>query len=132
MIRHLTAVRRDLLEGTEEVFIDGPAICRGNTVSAKECPPFAGTDTLERTADAVILSHRGETESRIVLPLAGTGEAEVSSMFGTMRFGSEITEYVWEEEEIRLRYRLFQEGNTVSEIELVFRFRTEKRHTLPA
>lgn len=125
MITHLTAVRRDLLENREEIFISGPAIRTENSVSARECAPFSGRDTLEWTADALILTHRGETESRIELPYTGQGEAYASTMFGTMHFTSELTGYDKEEDEIFLRYRLLQDGTAVSEIELEFRFFSE-------
>ncbi len=132
MITHLTAERRDHLEGTSEIFINGPAIRRDRFVSARECLPFSGTDILERNEQEVILIHRGETESRIVLPYAGSGEAEVTTMVGTLRFTSELTEFAWEEEEIRFRYRLLQDSSPVTDLELVFRFGTPEGTDLRA
>lgn len=120
MIVQLTGIREDILENTKETFISGRAIRNGSTLTARECPPFSGTDTLEFTEERIVLSHRGETESRIELPFSGTGSACAETMFGKMEFSARLLEYTADDSHVQFRYRLMQEDAVVSEIELTF------------
>lgn len=120
MIVHLTGIRRDYLQNTKETFISGKAIRNGSMLSARECPPFSGSDTLLFNADGIVLTHRGETESRVELPFAGEGTAYAETMFGKMQFSAQLIEYAADDSCVQFRYRLMQENETVSEIELTF------------
>ena len=120
MIIHLTGIREDILQNTRETFISGKAIRNGSALSARECPPFSGTDTLQFTEEGIVLFHRGETESRIELPFTGTGSAYAQTMFGKMEFSAQLLEYAADDSCVQFRYRLMQEKETVSEIKLTF------------
>ena len=120
MIVHLTGIRRDFLQNTKETFISGKAIRNGSMLSTRECPPFSGSDTLLFNEDGIVLTHRGETESRVELPFAGEGTAYAETVFGKMQFSAQLIEYAADDSCVKFRYRLMQENETVSDIELTF------------
>ena len=120
MIVQLTGIRRDLLQNTKETFISGKAIRNGPMLTARECPPFSGSDTLLFGEEGIVLTHRGETESRIELPFAGEGTAYAETMFGKMEFSAQLLEYAADDACVQFHYRLMQENETVSDIELTF------------
>ena len=127
MIVHVRAVRKDLLQGIEEVFADGNAIRKGNSFSVRECPPWTGIDIVTAGETEAVLEHRGETESRIVLPFEGDGRAEVKSEFGTMVFRAVLDEFSQSEEEIMIRYRLFQKEELIAHTVLCFFFQESEK-----
>ncbi len=122
MIVRIKAVRKDLLQGTEEVFADGNAIRNGDSFSVRECPPWSGIDAVTAGEHEVVLEHRGETASRVVLPFEGSGTAEVKSEFGTMIFTSVLDRFLMSEEKVMICYRLLQGEELIAHTELLFHF----------
>ena len=122
MIVHVRAVRKDFLQGTEEVFADGNAIRNGDSFSVRECPPWSGIDAVTAGETEVVLEHRGETASRVVLPFEGTGTAEVKSEFGTMVFTAVLDQFSLSEEDVLIHYRLLQGADVIAHTGLLFHF----------
>jgi len=110
MIVQVTAVRRDLLDGNEEIFIDGPGIYDGDRLRAAECAPYKGIDTLSFEPAMIRLQHRGETESELVIPYETKGTAVIRSPFGEMELETELTSFSRSPQEIEIGYRLLQDG----------------------
>ena len=125
MIVHVRAVRKDLLQGIEEVFADGNAVRNGDSFSVRECPPWSGIDAVTAGENEVVLEHRGETASRVVLPFEGSGTAEVKSEFGTMIFTSVLDRFLMSEEKVMIRYRLLQREELIAHTELLFHFSSD-------
>ncbi len=130
MIIQVCGIRCDLLEGTEEIFIDGPGIYLHDRLSAAECPPYSGIDTLRFEENAIILSHRGETESRLTIPYEGKGNAVIASPFGEMELETELMELEREPFKIILGYRLIQDGRDVGKFRLRFELTPDEKAEL--
>ena len=127
MIVHVLAERRDHLDGTRTVFLDGKGIFDGNRLSAVSTSPDGQSKEIcEFFEDHVRLVHKGETESNLRLVSGGEGSAEVFSSFGTMRFSAWLDCYVRSGEKISVRYRLLQGEQVIADNELRFEIGSKK------
>ncbi len=127
MIVSVRAWRTDHLEGTSDLFLDGRAIFDGVQLKAEHIADGEkAKEYCEFHADHVILVHRGATQSRIRLYAGQNGSAEVISPFGTMLFSAVLNRYEKRDEEIVLRYCLFQENQLVADNELRFEIGPEQ------
>ncbi|MBR4456814.1 MAG: DUF1934 family protein [Solobacterium sp.] len=127
MIVSVRAWRTDHLEGTSDLFLDGRAIFDGVQLKAEHVAD--GEKSKEYCTfhtDHVILVHQGATQSRIRLYEGRNGSAEVISPFGTMVFSAVLNRYEKREEDIILRYWLFQGNQLVADNELRFEIGSKK------
>ena len=119
---HVYAEHIDFLEQTRSVLSDCSGTFDGRTLSCGETEPFRGQDEVSLEEGKVILSHDGETQSRIELFKDGTGSAEIQTPYGEIRCAARLLEYRRGPYEVYIEYEILQDSDVVSHIGLSYRF----------
>ena len=119
---HVYAEHIDFLEQTKSVLSDCSGTFDGKTLRCTETKPFRGQDEVSLEEGRIILSHDGDTQSRIELFKDGPGTAQIQTPYGEMRCTTRLLEYRRSPNEAYIEYEILQETDVVSHIGLTYRF----------
>ena len=119
---HVYAEHIDFLEKTKSILSDCSGTFDGRTLRCGETEPFHGQDEVSLEEGRIILSHDGDTQSRIELRKDGPGTAEIQTPYGEIRCETKLLEYRRSPNEVYIEYEILQETDVVSHIGLTYRF----------
>ena len=103
---YVTAVCEDLLDGSKQTVAEGSAELQDGRLTYSESQTKAVHD-ISFEPDRIVFIRKGETDSRITLPLEGTGKCKVTSAWGTMFMDAELVCSSRKEDLWTAEYRLF-------------------------
>ena len=119
---HVYAEHIDFLEQTKSILSDCSGTFDGKTLRCRETEPFRGQDEVSLEEDRIILSHDGDTQSRIELCKDSPGTAQIQTPYGESRCVTRLLEYHRSPNEAYIEYEILQETDVVSHIGLTYRF----------
>jgi hypothetical protein len=109
--------RLDLLEGQQEVLLEGEGSLEGDRLS---CPGPGGTQEVRYERDRVILESQGEVHSRLELPQGRPGTALIHSRFGSMRLAAVLIDRGRQDTQWQVEYELRDQDRVLEHFRLIW------------
>lgn len=115
--------RLDLLEGQQEVLLEGEGSLEGDRLC---CPGSGGTQEVRYESDRVILESQGEVHSRLELPQGRPGTALVHSSYGSMRLEAVLIDRERQDTQWQVEYELHDQDRVLGHFRLIWQIRPVK------
>ena len=117
---YIKVEKTDLIDENTFTLAQGRAWFDGRVLKYAETAPDLGLDTVELRQGEILLMHKGDTESIIVLKEEGTGSAELNTPFGSLSFTTKLLEFEQSTDNMTIAYELLVDGEVISRFRLKY------------